>query len=239
MIQAGTRKCSCTAGFTGQRCEINVNECSSNPCANGGTCHDAINGYTCSCAPGYSGRNCDLHSATCSSQNLCQNGGTCTSVPDGPPVCLCPRGFTGPRCDYFAVTLPMLPNTKDTRDDFQWAAVSLGIGLVALLVLVCMVAIALRHIHRQSAAERTQDAMNNQSDTQRDNLIPTSQLKNTNKKVDLEVDCGQEKSNYILKNYHLDYNSSKEFKDGQTQEDKSHKYEKCLEDKIPLSRMYR
>ncbi|MCI4389733.1 hypothetical protein PGIGA_G00101880 [Pangasianodon gigas] len=237
VILAGVRMCSCRAGFTGQRCEININDCSSNPCANGGTCHDGVNDYTCSCAPGYAGRNCELHSAPCPSQRLCLNGGSCTSVPGGPPVCLCPSGFMGPRCDYFAVTLPVHTD-PEPRDNFQWAAVSLGVGLVALLVLVCMVAIALRHVHRQAAAERTHDTMNNQSDTQRDNLIPTSQLKNTNKKVDLEVDCGQEKSNYILKNYHLDYNSSKEFKESQTQEDKSHKYEKCLEDKIPLSRMY-
>lgn len=82
--------------------------------------------------------------------------------------------------------------------------------------------------------------MNNLSESQRDNLIPTSQLKNTNKQVSLEVDCTPDKSNYIHKNCHLDYNSSKEFKDIVSQEDKSsHKYEKCLEEKIPLSRMYR
>ncbi|XP_027026031.1 delta-like protein 4 [Tachysurus fulvidraco] len=234
VILAGVRMCSCRAGFTGQRCEININDCSSNPCANGGTCHDGVNDYTCSCSPGYSGRNCKLQSAPCSTENVCMNGGSCSSTLDGPPMCLCPSGFTGPRCDYYAATHPVQLNT----DDFQWAAVSLGVGLVALLILVCMVAIALRHIHRQAAAERTHDAMNNQSDAQRDNLIPTSQLKNTNKKVDLEVDCVQEKSNYILKNYHLDFSSSKEFKEIQTQEDKSHKYEKSLEDKIPLSRMY-
>lgn len=237
MILAGVRMCSCRAGFTGQRCEININDCSSNPCANGGTCLDGVNDYTCSCAPGYGGRNCEPHAAPCSSRDACLNGGSCTGGPDGPPACLCPSSFKGPRCEHFTESHPLL--TGEPQENFQWAAVSLGVGLVALLVLVCMVAIALRHVHRQAAAERTHDAMNNRSDAQRDNLIPTSQLKNTNKKVDLEVDCGQEKSNYILKNYHLDYNSTKEFKESQTQEDKSHKYEKCLEDKIPLSRMYR
>ncbi|KAK3542560.1 hypothetical protein QTP86_030059 [Hemibagrus guttatus] len=235
VILTGVRMCSCRAGFTGQRCEININDCSSNPCANGGTCHDGVNDYTCSCAPGYSGQNCEFHSAHCSSENICLNGGSCTRLLDGSFACQCPSDFTGSHCDHTAITNPVHQNAGD---DFQWAAVSLGVGLVALLLLVCMVAIALRHIHRQALAERTHDAMNNQSDTQRDNLIPTSQLKNTNKKVDLEVDCSQEKSNYILKNYHLDYNSTKEFKERQTQEDKSHKYEKCLEDKIPLSRMY-
>lgn len=203
--------CSCRVGFTGQRCEININDCASNPCANGGTCYDRINDFVCSCAPGYEGRNCDRPSNGCSS---------------------------GPHCEYYSVTASVAK--ENTQDSFQWAAVSLAVGLVALVVLLCMVVIALRHIHRQASGERTRgEAMNNMSESQRDNLIPTSQLKNTNKQVSLEVDCASDKSNYIHKNCHLDYNSSKEFKDIVSQEDKSHKYEKCLEEKIPLSRMYR
>uniref|UniRef100_A0A4W4FU16 Delta-like protein n=1 Tax=Electrophorus electricus TaxID=8005 RepID=A0A4W4FU16_ELEEL len=238
VVLAGVHMCSCRASFTGPRCEININDCASNPCVNGGTCHDRMGDYVCSCPPGYRGRNCHQLSAACPSQ-LCLNGGSCGTMPGGPPVCFCPAGFTGPRCEYFAVTLPMAPASSEPQDGFQWAAVSLAVGLVALLVLLCMVGIALRQVHRHASTERTHmDTMNNQSDAQRDNLIPTSQLKNTNKRVGLEVDCGSEKSNYIHKNYHLDYNSTKDFKETPSQEDKSHNYEKCLEDKIPLSRMY-
>jgi hypothetical protein len=32
--------CACVAGFTGVRCETNVNECASNPCQNQATCVD-------------------------------------------------------------------------------------------------------------------------------------------------------------------------------------------------------
>ena len=35
-----------------------IDECESNPCANGGTCTDGINMYNCTCAPGYTGINC-------------------------------------------------------------------------------------------------------------------------------------------------------------------------------------
>ncbi|CAH3179804.1 unnamed protein product [Porites evermanni] len=35
-----------------------INECSSNPCFNGGTCTDRVNGYICSCRPGYAGARC-------------------------------------------------------------------------------------------------------------------------------------------------------------------------------------
>ena len=33
-------------------------DCSPNPCQNGGTCTDGVNSYTCSCVEGYTGNNC-------------------------------------------------------------------------------------------------------------------------------------------------------------------------------------
>lgn len=50
--------CVCNPGFGGLRCDTNVNECSSNPCQNGGTCVDGINGYNCQCTGTFSGSNC-------------------------------------------------------------------------------------------------------------------------------------------------------------------------------------
>nr|XP_020459274.1 delta-like protein 4 [Monopterus albus] len=239
----GLRMCSCRAGFTGQRCEININECAGNPCLNGGTCQDRINDYTCICPAGYGGRNCDRVLDECSLRP-CLNRGLCTGGggPGKPPsTCICLSGFTGPRCEFFInVTSPVIDG--DIQDNFQWAAVSLAVGLVALLVLLCMVGLALRHIYRQAQRESGDaETMNNFSNAQRDNLIPASQLKNTNHKISLEVDCDTEKSNFIHKNYHLDsYNSkSKELKDEKSQEEKGLIYDKCLEDKMPLSRMYR
>ena len=35
-----------------------VDECSPNPCENGGTCTDGINNYTCACVPGYNDVKC-------------------------------------------------------------------------------------------------------------------------------------------------------------------------------------
>ncbi|XP_052811038.1 neurogenic locus notch homolog protein 2-like isoform X3 [Mya arenaria] len=35
-----------------------VNECGSNPCKNGGTCNDMLNGYTCTCLSGFGGTLC-------------------------------------------------------------------------------------------------------------------------------------------------------------------------------------
>lgn len=57
-----------TAAFDGAACGLDVDECSSNPCANGGTCTDStthvgVGGpvadeYSCSCTPGFAGGLC-------------------------------------------------------------------------------------------------------------------------------------------------------------------------------------
>ena len=51
-------ECQCIDGFAGIHCEVNIDECSENPCLNG-TCTDGINEYSCQCEAGYFGTNCD------------------------------------------------------------------------------------------------------------------------------------------------------------------------------------
>ena len=46
------------------QCLVDVNECSSNPCQNSGTCNDGVNGYTCDCVPGYVGNECGTGMST-------------------------------------------------------------------------------------------------------------------------------------------------------------------------------
>lgn len=38
--------------------QTDIDECSSDPCANGGTCKDGIEAFTCSCPKGFSGQRC-------------------------------------------------------------------------------------------------------------------------------------------------------------------------------------
>ena len=40
-----------------------IDDCSPNPCQNGGTCTDKLNNYKCSCAAGYTGYNCSTSAA--------------------------------------------------------------------------------------------------------------------------------------------------------------------------------
>ena len=38
---------------------VDIDNCSPNPCQNGGACTDEVAGYSCSCAAGYTGINCE------------------------------------------------------------------------------------------------------------------------------------------------------------------------------------
>lgn len=48
----GSFACNCTQGFTGPRCETNINECESHPCQNEGSCLDDPGSFRCVCMPG-------------------------------------------------------------------------------------------------------------------------------------------------------------------------------------------
>ena len=38
---------------------LDIDDCASSPCQNGGSCTDQVNSYTCNCADGYDGTNCE------------------------------------------------------------------------------------------------------------------------------------------------------------------------------------
>jgi len=79
----GTESCACAAGFTGDTCETNVDDCASNPCSNNGVCQDGVNAYTCACTADYSGQTCTDPVCT----KVCGTGETCVEGGEGTDTC--------------------------------------------------------------------------------------------------------------------------------------------------------
>jgi len=57
--ESNNARCQCKSGFTGQFCEVNIDECAlgGNQACAGGQCVDQVNGFYCSCSSGI-GLNC-------------------------------------------------------------------------------------------------------------------------------------------------------------------------------------
>ena len=82
-------RCSLTYANSGSKLNFDIelipdqNECSPNPCHNGGTCSDGSCGFLCFCPPGYHGPKCE-HIDPCTASGPIPSD----SDPNG-PISLC------------------------------------------------------------------------------------------------------------------------------------------------------
>ena len=77
-----------------------VDQCTSSPCVNGGTCVNIFNNFTCTCVAGWTGQTCSQEINNCAS-NPCSNAATCTNLFNN-VSCACVAGWGGHLCNVEA-----------------------------------------------------------------------------------------------------------------------------------------
>lgn len=174
---------------------------------------DGINGFTCSCTLGFSGKDCSVRSDACS-RVPCENGGTCYTHFSG-PVCKCPPGFMGTRCEH------KVKPTPETSPPLPAAlAVSFTLVLITLTLLICASIVVLRQMRQGRKGASTTVRNDLESINNRVSLTPSSTLgrekeaflipggpfKVSNKDVALRSTTVDTQSNYKQKM--VDYNLS-------------------------------
>ena len=89
----------CSSGFTGERCEMNIDDCQGmeNPCNGRGQCVDGVNDFVCECDSGFTGRECQENIDDCAGVN-CSGHGQCVDGVNS-YSCVCDSGFTGMSCN--------------------------------------------------------------------------------------------------------------------------------------------
>ena len=93
--------CQCQPGYTGEHCEVEIDDCESSPCENNSTCVDQVGTYKCICPYNYQGKNCESRFELCSQpETRCdlKNTKQCIPIVNG-IKCDCMPRFTGLRCE--------------------------------------------------------------------------------------------------------------------------------------------
>ncbi|KAG4075716.1 hypothetical protein HA402_003541 [Bradysia odoriphaga] len=116
LLQRKDAKSNHSTGFVGERCEIEVNFCSDQPCESG-TCISTTEGYYCQCPPGIIGRRCTLRPCD---YVPCHENAICVDLMEFPAsrssfVCRCPKGLRGYDCSQIENPCEKMPCLNNAR----------------------------------------------------------------------------------------------------------------------------
>ncbi|KAM4544779.1 protocadherin Fat 3 [Odontesthes bonariensis] len=125
--------CSCSTGFTGGRCEIELTSCMPNPCLNGGNCKPSGSAFLCGCPRGLGGLICDEDLNECDRDN-CGNGGECINT-FGSYYCNCSDGYEGQFCD------DQTPGDDTQAEPLSYVGPGeiIGIGVLAFVIILLLI----------------------------------------------------------------------------------------------------
>lgn len=107
----------------GYNCQVNIDECASNPCLNQGTCFDDVSGYTCQCALPYTGgcRRCQQCRCVCVfvwCQCVCRSLRDSGLWFDG--IVLCAWGTGATLGTHYLAVLPVLADCIWSFEKMLW-----------------------------------------------------------------------------------------------------------------------
>ena len=98
---------------SGTNCDVNIDDCASSPCSNGGVCQDLLDGYNCQCPFLFEGVNCEINLNPCQT-SPCLNGGACNAISADEYACQCPPTFVGQNCQFEVTTTTRTTTTTTT-----------------------------------------------------------------------------------------------------------------------------
>lgn len=103
-------ECTCIPGTAGESCEVNYDDCYSNPCMHNVQCTDTVQGFLCDCPEGTSGPDCSFNPDECAS-SPCLNDAQCFNG-FNTYLCDCLPGYYGQQCQYahFQVSSSCFPD---------------------------------------------------------------------------------------------------------------------------------
>ena len=123
--------CICTNGWTGPSCLIDVDECASNPCDNGGICRHSDQGVAPMLSP------CEMVDGM--ADGGCGGNVCVPSVPHDAYLCSCRPGFTGVNCETDFDECGSVPCKHGARciDSSHCALSHDNCSLVGMLAIDC------------------------------------------------------------------------------------------------------